>query len=319
MNRTCPMALLVAALALAGCGERAAEAPAASGPQADAAPVAEGREAGIVAAAEAWRTERLERLQRPDGWLSLVGLHWIEAGRHTVGSGSDNAVVLATGPARLGEVELADGRLRFFAAEDSAATVDGRPVAGPVLLSADAEGRVPRLVFADGDASLQAIERSGRFALRVRDANAPTRVGFVGIEHYPVDPAWYFEARFDAHPPGQTIDIANVLGSIDPMDNPGALVFERDGVEHRLEAVDEGGEQLFIIFADRTNRSETYGAGRFVYVDRPLEGRTAIDFNRAYNPPCAFTAHSTCPLPPPENRLDLAVTAGERRYLGPTE
>ncbi len=265
---------------------------------------------------EAWRTLRLERLQQPTGWLSLVGLHWIDPGLHSIGRAADNDIVLATGPERLGRIEFRDGTVVFTPAVEAAVTIGDKQVATATTLPPDSSGTVMPVLFNDGRAGFQLIERGGRFALRVRDADAPTRTGFTGIEHYPVDPGWRYEARFEPHPEGRTIEIANVLGTTDAMANPGALVFERDGREFRIEAVDEGGEQLFLIFGDRTNRNETYGAGRFVYVDRPVDGRTVLDFNRAYNPPCAFTAYSTCPLPPPENRLDLAVTAGEKRYHG---
>jgi uncharacterized protein len=272
-----------------------------------------------LAATEAWRAQRLERLQRPDGWLSLVGLHWLEPGAQRVGAAADNDLVLATGPARLGVVTLQDGEVSFAPEPAAGAVIDGQPLQQPFTLTEGAAPRPLRVQFADGDASFQLIQRGDRYALRVRDANAKTRSGFIGIEHYPVDPAWRVEARFEAHPAGKTIDIVNVLGQVEPMPNPGALVFTLGGREQRLEAVDEGEPQLFLIFADRSNRADTYGAGRFLYFDKPTDGRTVLDFNRAYNPPCAFTAHSTCPLPPPENRLNLAVTAGEKRYRGPTE
>ncbi|MCB0501022.1 MAG: DUF1684 domain-containing protein, partial [Cyclobacteriaceae bacterium] len=141
--------------------------------------------------------------------------------------------------------------------------------------------------------------------------------GFTGIERYPVDAGWRYEARWVPHEEGRSIDIATVLNTIEPMPNTGTIEFEREGKTHRLEVVDEGDGALFVIFADRTNAKETYGAGRFLYAD-PLDAEhVVIDFNKAYNPPCALNAFSTCPLPPPENRLDLAVTAGEKRYHGP--
>lgn len=272
-----------------------------------------------AASVEAWRVQRLERLQRPDGWLSLVGLHWLEPGAQRIGRAADNDIVLATGPDRLGVVTVNGTTVAFEPAASAGASVEGAALQQALPLTAAGEPRPLRVDFADGAASFQLLERGGRFALRVRDANAHTRSAFTGIEHYPVDSAWRFDARFEAHPDGKTIDIVNVLGQTEPMPNPGVLVFERDGREYRLQAVDEGEPQLFLIFADRTNRNETYGAGRFLYFDKPVDGRVVLDFNRAYNPPCAFTAHSTCPLPPPENRLDLAVTAGEKRYRGPTE
>jgi uncharacterized protein len=280
--------------------------------------IASSDQPGHTEQVEQWRAQRLESLQRPNGWLTLVGLHWLDPGEHTIGRDAGNDVVLATGPARLGRVVLTDGTVRFTASPDAGVTIDGAPAAGEVALASDSAEKPSVVVFADGDASLQLIERGGRLGLRVRDANAATRRDFAGLSNYPIDASWRFDARFDAHPPGQTIEIANVLGMLEPNPNPGAVVFTHQGQEFRLEAVDEGDGRLFLIFADRTNGRETYGAGRFVYADAPVDGRTVVDFNRAYNPPCAFNAYSTCPLPPPENRLDVAITAGELKYAGPT-
>lgn len=254
---------------------------------------------------DAWHAQRVERLRAPDGWLSLVGLHWVEPGVHRIGSAPDNAIVLATGPAHLGLVRLQDGVLGLEPAADS-----GVQVPAP---------EATRVDLVPGRSSIEFIARGERRALRVRDAEANTRTGFIGIERYPVGINWRVNARFEPHPEGTTIDIANVIGTLDPTPNPGRLHFEIDGLPRTLEALDGGESQLFLIIADRTSGRDTYGAGRFIYIDRPVKGRAVIDFNRAYNPPCAFTAYSTCPLPPPENRLDLAVTAGEKKYRGPTE
>lgn len=269
--------------------------------------------ADLVAEVEAWRAERSERLLRPEGWLSLVGLHWLEPGSQRVGSAADNDVVLAVGPPHLGVLELADGRVHFALDAGVDAVIEGTS-AREAELVVDSAG--PPTVVRFGRASFIAIARNGRIALRVRDPDAPTRTGFSGLQYFPVDPGWRIEARFEPHPPGRTIEIVNVLGALEPMANPGRVVFERDGREHALEAVDEGDGRLFLIFADRTNGRQTYGPGRFVYAPAPVDGRTVVDFNRAYNPPCAFNAYSTCPLPPPENRLDLAVEAGELKYRG---
>ena len=267
---------------------------------------------------EQWRATRVERLKQPQGWLSLVGLHWIEPGTHRVGRADDNDIVLATGPASLGTVRLADGKVFFAAHEDSAVRVDGAAPSGEVELRSDHHETPSVLSFDAGQATIQLIDRNGKLGFRVRDARAKTRSGFVGIENYAIDQTWRVEARFEPHPAGKTIDIANVIGQLEPMANPGAVVFEREGKTYRLEAVDEGDGSLFLIFADRTNGKDTYGAGRFVYADAAVDGETLVDFNKAYNPPCAFNAYSTCPLPPPENRLDLEVTAGEKKYAGPT-
>jgi uncharacterized protein (DUF1684 family) len=265
-----------------------------------------------------WRSERVARLTQPQGWLSLVGLHWLERGRHRAGRDPGNDIVLATGPAHLGTFEFDGEKVVFDAAADANAWIGDVLATDPVPMPADSSGAPATLTLDDGNATLQVIERGGRFGLRVRDARAATRSGFVGIENFPIDAGWRFDARFEPHPDGKTIEIANVLGQLEPMRNPGAVVFERDGKSYRLEAVDEGDGELFLIFADRTNGAQSYGAGRFLYAAAPVAGRTVVDFNQAYNPPCAFNAYSTCPLPPPENRLDLAVTAGEKKYAGPT-
>lgn len=264
----------------------------------------------------AWRTERVERLRKPDGWLSLVGLHWLSPGAQRVGSAPGNDIVLAVGPAQLGTITLEDGKVTLALAEGAEAKLgDGSARSGELV--ADSAGSPTLVTFARG--GFNVIERSGRHGLRVRDPEAKMRSGFVGIDYFDIDPAWRIEARFEAHPPGRTIDIASVINTLEPMKNPGVVVFEKDGREYRLEALDDTGDgQLFLIFADRTSGKTTYGPGRFLYAPPPVDGRTVVDFNRSYNPPCAFNAYSTCPLPPPENRLDLVVEAGEKKYRGAT-
>ena len=267
---------------------------------------------------EQWRASRVERLKQPQGWLSLVGLHWLEPGTHRIGRAGDNDIVLMTGSAHLGTLRFEAGKVWFAPAENTDARIGDTAVAAEVELHADSSATPNVLGFDQGEATAQVIERGGKFGLRVRDARARTRIEFAGIENYAIDHGWRFEARFEPHPAGSTIEIANVIGQLEPMANPGRVVFERDGQTYKLEAVDEGDGSLFLIFADRTNGKHTYGAGRFLYADAAVDGRTVVDFNKAYNPPCAFNAYSTCPLPPSENRLDLAVTAGEKKYTGPT-
>lgn len=308
---------------------------------APAAPAAKIDPAAHRAEIEAWRAARIERLERPDSWLTLVGLHWIEPGRHTVGSARGNGIVLNTGPARLGVLELAHGVVTFTADPVAGVTYQGRvdgaelrgaagepgetatAVAaasatatsdGPMKLSPDSAGAPTFVHF--GRANFHVIERSGKLALRVKDNDAEARKAFAGLDTYAIDPAFRFDARYEPHQAGKTLPIANVIGTLDDMPNPGAVVFWRDGEEYRLEAVDEGDGQLFLIFADRTSGKATYGAGRFLYADPPRPGsdHVVVDFNKAYNPPCVFTPYATCPLAPPENRLDLAVTAGEKNY-----
>ena len=268
-----------------------------------------------------WRAERVQRLTRPDGWLSLVGMHWLEAGDTRVGSGAANGTRLAVGPARIGLVQLdKDGSVRFVPEAGAGVTVDGQPATGSVPLATDADPTREASVvgFNKGDASFIVIKRGDRYALRVRDALAPTRTGFQPLQYFPIDPAFRVRARFTPHAPGSKIEIVNILGMAEPMDNPGTVSFEKDGKAYTLEAVDEGDHRLFFVFADRTSGHESYAAARFLYADYPdRSGYTTLDFNRAYNPPCAFTAYSTCPMPPLKNRLDLAVRAGEKKPLKP--
>lgn len=301
---------LVLSAALAGCG---------SGDDESSTDATAGQAARTAYEREirAWRDERVERLTRPDGWLSLVGLHWVGTGTTFVGSAKDNGTRLDLGPPQLGMLSLdKDGSARLDIAEGAEVWVDGEPAKGRVELVSDARGTPTVVAFNRGDASFILIERSGRHALRVRNAMARTRTSFPGIDYFDIDPGFRFEARFEAHPAGKTMDIVNMLGMVEPMANPGRVSFEKDGVSYSLEALDEGDGRLFFVFADRTSGHETYAASRFVYAEAAgPDGRTVLDFNRAYNPPCAFTAYSTCPMPPPENRLDLRIEAGEKKPL----
>jgi uncharacterized protein (DUF1684 family) len=277
-------------------------------------------QARFESARERWRDERREALLAPDGWASLVGLHWLERGAtHRVGSGPANGVRLAVGPASLGVMHVEAGGVRLVPAEGVQLTLDDAPLEGPVVLRSDADAAGPsRIGFDEGLGQATVIERGDRLALRVRHAAAPTRSRFAGLEYWPGGREWQVEARFDPNPDGHTMPVANIIGGLEAMPNPGAVVFEHGGQPHRIEALDEGDGTLFLIFADRTSGHGSYPAGRYLKAQKPdATGRLVLDFNRAYNPPCAFTDFATCPLPPPENRLDLAIEAGEKAYRKP--
>ena len=269
---------------------------------------------------EQWQAGRVERLTAPDGWLSLIGLEWLKDGTNRVGSAADNDIVLSAGPAHLGVVTLArDGGMRIVLDKDSGATIDGKAVTEAALvddLHAGANAAPTRVSF--GTASFYVIDRDGRKGLRVKDTEAPTRKHFVGIDTFPIDPSWRIEATWVPAQPGETLEMGSVIGTIDKYPVPGKLEFTRDGKHFEILPVIEvpGDAQYFIVFADRTSGKETYGAARFLYIDPPKDGKVVLDFNKAYNPPCAFTPFATCPLAPPENRLDLRVTAGEKNYRG---
>jgi uncharacterized protein (DUF1684 family) len=263
---------------------------------------------------ERWHAARMARLTAPDGWLSLVGLEWLRPGKNRLGSAADNDIVLAKASARLGTITWTeDGTLSISLDEASGATIDGENKTQAMLL--DDSHATPTIV-AFGSVHFIAIDRGGRKGLRVRDSEAATRTGFAGIERFPVDPAWRIVADWLPLDPPFQLATGTVIGTVEQYPAPGKAVFERDGRTFELYPVLEapGDEQLFLIFADATSGKETHGAARFLYADMPRDGKIVLDFNKAYNPPCAFTPYATCPLAPPENRLASRVPAGEKKY-----
>lgn len=261
----------------------------------------------------AWRSGRVDRLTADDGWLSLIGLHWLPEGvTQTLGNGEGNDIDLKAGPPRLGTLSWAEGKARFQVDASAAVQVDGQPATVVDLSAADG---APPVVVRFGSANFQLIERGGKHALRVKDNQAATRTGFTGISYFDIDPTWRIDARFEAYDEPRSIEVATVVGTLELYPNPGRIVFERDGKTHTIEAlVEEGQSQYFLVIADRSSGKETYGMARYLYAGPVVDGHIVVDFNRAYNPPCAFTAFATCPMPPEGNRLDLYVAAGEKTY-----
>ena len=262
-----------------------------------------------------WRMQREMALTAPDGWTSLVGLHWLSLKAHYVGSSERSGIRLMFGPPSLGMFETVGGKVFLLPEPGVPLTLDDQPLKGRVELKDDSAGAPSVVGFDEGKGKLTVIARGGRHALRVKYADAPTRLKFAGLQYWKPDLGWRIKAKFVPHPPGTTLPIGTIIGTIENMPNPGALQFQRDGRTYTVETLDEGGDGLSVIIADRTSGHETYGAGRYIDVPRPdAAGNVTIDFNRAYNPPCAFTPFATCPLPPNQNRLDLAITAGEKKY-----
>jgi uncharacterized protein (DUF1684 family) len=245
---------------------------------------------------ERWRAARLARLVAPTGWLSLVDRVVLDPGDNDVG---------------IGTATLAGGEVRFRAREGVAVTLRGQPVVEQVLAPDDG-GAPDRLVSAGRTYELH--RRGDFFAFRAKDPNAPARLGFPGLDHFPLDARWRIEARFERYePPRETFHVYDI-GTPWRRQVPGRAHFAVDGQALSLEPVlDEDSQRLFFTFADATNRGETYAAGRFLYAPVPAGDEVVLDFNLAFNPPCAFTPYALCPVTPPENRLPLAVRAGERR------
>lgn len=262
------------------------------------------------------RAARLEALKAPAGWLSLIGLEWLKPGANRIGSSPDNDIVLKAGPAHLGTITLDDsGAATIELAKGSGALVDGREVQRATLVDDGGTGRKATEVRF-GSANFFVISRDGKKALRVKDENAETRTHFVGLDYFPTDPAWRVVADWVPFDPPHEIEIGSVLGTIDKEKVPGKAVFVRDGHTFELYPIQEEPDSLFFVFADHTSGKETYGAARFLDTPLAKDGKLVLDFNEARNPPCAFTPYATCPLAPPENRLDVRVTAGEKKYRG---
>jgi uncharacterized protein len=268
--------------------------------------------AAFSQATAAWHAQREKRLASEDGWLTLVALLWLKEGDNLAGSADGATVVFPSkAPAHLGTFHRAGTAVSFQPAPGVVVTRANQPFAGGPLKS-DAEGEPD--VLEAGGLRFFVIQRGERMGLRVKDPEAPKRRDFKGIPTYTPDPRWRIEARWEAAPPGNSIPVPNVLGTVDTMPAPGTAIFSVDGKEFSLTPVlEEGSPNLFFVFADATNRTETYGAGRFLYAEPAKAGHVVLDFNRAYNPPCAFSPYATCPLPPKQNRLPISVTAGEKR------
>jgi uncharacterized protein (DUF1684 family) len=260
-----------------------------------------------------WRAQRVERLTKPGGWLTLVGLDWLKNGKNKLGSAKDNDIVIATAPAYLGTITLTGGKAAIALDPQAGATVDGAKKLGAELLD-DTHEKPTTIAF--GTTSFYLIKREDKVGLRIRDTEAPTRKHFAGIDNFEIDPSWRIEAKWEAYNPPHEVEESNIIGQIDKVIVPGAAVFQRDGKTYRVEPVIEtpGDTELFLVFSDKTSGKETYGAARFVYTEAPKDGKVILDFNKAYNPPCAFTPFATCPLPTAQNRLQTRVTAGEKKY-----
>ena len=263
----------------------------------------------------AWRQQRVDRLRADNGWLTVAGLFWLQEGDNTFGCAAKNTIVLPPrSAADFAGVFTHHGSETSVRANPGVVMRVGPDTVTARVLKPDAEG-APDVVEM-GRLRFFVIRRGGRDAIRMRDLESAGRKHFKGIGNYATDPKWRIPARFEPYNPPHHIPIASIIGTVDSMTCPGALVFTAGGKEVRLDPVLEAPDatDLFIIFSDETSGQETYGAGRFLYAELPKNGTTVLDFNKAYNPPCAFTEFATCPLPPPQNALPVAIRAGEKKY-----
>ena len=257
-----------------------------------------------------WHKKRVEGLKAENGWLNLAGLLWLEEGENTFGGDIENDINFPKdrSKASLGKFILKDGKVTVVANENADIFQDDQPVKELEIFPSEKP-----IVLKHQSLRWFIIKRGDKYAVRLRDLESQHLKDFKGIDTYPIQTAWNVKAKFEPTT-GKKIAITDITGRTADQDSPGTLVFNIKGKEYRLDAV--GSEKnLFILFADATNKKETYGSGRFLYASLPdADGYTWLDFNKSINPPCAFSPYATCPLPPKQNKLALAVTAGEKKY-----
>lgn len=273
---------------------------------------------GLESGHRRWREKRLEELAAPDSWLGLVGLYWLEPGRNAVGSAPGSAVPMPEGPPRLGDLVWEGKSLAWRPTSGSPAVVENgeESGSGDLALRTDTAGEATASRVRCGDLVFFVIERDGRLAVRLRDLAWRAKRSFTGVECYPFDPDWRIEADWQKLAQAVTMEVPNVTGELKPVTVTRRAVFRVAGGEYALLPLEVGDNGVFFVFRDATSGKETYGGGRFLRAKPPEAGRLLLDFNRAYNPPCAFTPFATCPLPPPENWLPVPIRAGERKYSG---
>jgi len=260
---------------------------------------------------EKWRQSYEAKLKADDGWLTVSALLWLHEGENTFGSAADNAVVLPYNyvPAKAGRFDLHQSKIVIHVNPGVPITLNGKPVESMELRPDSKEDRLKI-----GDLTFFVHASGKRYAIRVKDKNSDLRKNFKGLHWFPVNEAYHFNARFVAYPKPREVEITNLLGDRGSAYFPGYVAFMLGGKEYRLDAEDDGSGALFIVFRDLTSKKDTYQAARFLDAAAPKDGQVEIDFNKAYNPPCAYNPYATCPLPSARNRLQIAIPAGEKRY-----
>jgi len=263
-----------------------------------------------------WREDRETRLKADGGWLTLAGLFWLKEGPNRFGTDPAGDIVLPEGsaPAKAGVFELKGDQVTAALQPGASGRIGAKAVSGATPMRPDTSGSPDVLEM--GTLSMNVIKRGERHGIRLKDKNSAVRRGFTGLKWFDIQEEYRVEARWVSHPQPKPVKVPNVLGQTESMPSPGYADFTLGGKPVRLDGVleDPHAEQLFFILRDQTSGKETYGAGRFLYADLPKAGKVVLDFNKAYNPPCAFTPYATCPLPPPQNWMPVRVEAGELNY-----
>jgi uncharacterized protein len=264
-----------------------------------------------------WRIQRQEAVTNPDGLLTPIGLFWITQKAHFIGNSARSGMRVPNGPTSLGMLQQSGKRLFFVPESNVAITLNGEPTRGRVELQDDLYGAPTIVGFDEGKGQLRLIRTSGRVAVQVKHADAAERTNFKGLEFWSIDPAWKLQATFVPYAEAKTLEVVAVTGMTEVVRNPGYVQFQRGEATYKLEVLDVGNPDWLLIFADMTSGHDSYGQGRYIDLPRVAsQGTVSIDFNRAYNPPAGFTSYTTSILAPRDNRVDFAVTAGEKRYGG---
>lgn len=260
-----------------------------------------------------WRAQTEAELKGDDGWLTVAGFFWLKEGPNSIGADPSSDITLPpeSAPARVGTIDFQNGKLTLRIADEVKATLKDQSVT-TIEMKSD-ESQKPDMI-AVGEVTFHIIKRNGRYAVRVKHRDSEARRAFTGLKWFPARKEYRVKARFVAYEQPRKILIPSILGYEDEMTSPGYVLFTLAGKERRLEPVMSGEDKLFFIFRDLTSGKTTYPGGRFLYTELPKGGEVILDFNRAINPPCAFTAFATCPLPPRQNWLDGAIEAGELNY-----
>ncbi len=260
-----------------------------------------------------WHQRRIERLKAKDGWLNLVGRTWLKKGINKFGSAKDNDVIIESDkvPLYMGHFLFEDSTVIIKVDDGIEVLLNGKPVKEIKMID---DQKPDMTVFQYSTIKWNLLVRDTLYGIRFRDLESPVVKNFPGIERFPVNEKWRLTARFQQYIPPKEIIVPNLLGQMNKELSPGAVVFQVGEKFYKIDALDEK-DRLFLIFADRTSGEETYGGGRFIYVDKPdSNGNIILDFNKAYNPPCVFTKFATCPLPPKQNYLNLRIEAGEKNF-----
>jgi uncharacterized protein (DUF1684 family) len=261
-------------------------------------------------AVEKWRQAYEAQLKSDSGWLTVSGLFWLHEGENTFGSGPLNDIVLPpSAPASAGSFQFHLGRTTVHLTKGVTASLNGKP-AETAEMHPDSDA--DQLTI--GDLALYVHSSGDRYTIRLRDKNSRLRRDFTGTRWFPVDESYRVTARYVPYDTPKPIEIQNVMGDTLKETIPGYAAFSLHGQALRLDAELIGSGGLSVVFRDLTSGKETYAASRFLEADPPKDGQVVLDFNEAYNPPCAYNPYTTCPLPPPQNRLPVRIEAGEKTY-----